>query len=99
MLSHRAALLLGVVGAVSGAFVGFWGVGVLAQQGFHAIVLQAGLPGIIGGAIARKRSAGWAIGCGLLGFAAGIATEWKYRPFIANKSLSYFVSHISAVTP
>src|SRR4051812_6008054 len=99
MISQRTAVCLGAVGALAGAVVGFWGVGIFARQGFHAIVLPAGLPGIIGGAIARKRSALWAIGCGLLGLAAGIATEWKYRPFIADKSLSYFVSHISDVTP
>lgn len=99
MLNDRTALFLGVIGAFGGAVVGYWGVGVLAQQGFHAIVLPAGLPGIIGGAIARKRSVGWAIGCGLLGFAAGMATEWRYRPFIADKSLAYFVGHIGEITP
>ena len=99
MLTGRTAFFLGAVGAVVGALVGFWGVGVLAQQGFHAIVLPAGLPGILGGAIARKRSLVWAIGCGVFGLVAGIATEWKYRPFIADRSLSYFVTHIFDVTP
>src|SRR5215216_985515 len=99
MLSQRTALFLGVVGAIGGAVLGFWGVGVLARQGFHAVVLPAGLPGIIGGAVARKRSVLWGIGCGSFGLAAGILTEWRYRPFIADHSLGYFISHIGDITP
>src|SRR4051812_18365317 len=99
MISQRTAVCLGAVGALAGVVVGFWGVGIFARQGFHAIVLPAGLPGIIGGAIARKRSAAWGIGCGLLGLAAGIVTEWWYRPFIADRSFPYFIRHVGNVTP
>src|SRR3954470_6590313 len=99
MMNERTALFLGATGAVGGAILGFWAVGVLAHQGFHAIVLPAGLPGIIGGAIARKRSVPWGIGCGCLGLAAAIITDWRYRPFIADKSLTYFLTHIGKVTP
>ena len=99
MLTGRTAAILGIVGAIAGAALGFWSVGVLGRQGFHAIVLPAGLPGIVGGAIARQRSVTWSIVYGAVGLAAALITEWRYRPFIADQSFGYFVRHVGDVTP
>ena len=99
MLTRPNAYIFGLLGAVAGAGIGYWGVGVLGHQGFHAIVLPAGLPGIIGGSIARQRSIGWAFICAFLGVIAASVTEWRYRPFIADRSFRYFITHIGDVTP
>jgi hypothetical protein len=99
MLSKRTARIAGVVGAFVGAAIGYWGVGVLAKQGFHAIVLPAGLPGIVAGVISRERSVAWGVVYAIIGVAAALFTEWRYRPFIADGSFDYFVRHIGDLKP
>jgi hypothetical protein len=89
----------GIVSAAAGAALGYWGVGVIATQGFHAIVLPAGLPGILAGAVSKERSVGWALAYGLAGCATALFTEWTYRPFVIDPSLVYFIQHVDDLQP
>jgi hypothetical protein len=40
-----------------------------------------------------------AIICGVAGVALGLFTEWRFAPFIADHSLSYFLSHLHLLRP
>jgi len=97
---HKAtARVIGVAGALIGATVGYWCVGLLARQGFHAIVLPAALPGVIAGVASRERSMWWALLYGAIGVVAALFTESRFRPFIVDSSFRYFVRHLGELQP
>jgi len=85
--------LLGLTGGVAGGVLGYFLFMVIASQGFYAIVLPGALFGIGCGALSGRRSNGLGIVCAILGLAAGIFAEWRFAPFAADESLSYFLTH------
>jgi hypothetical protein len=86
--------VLGLGGAVVGAFLGYLLFVAIAGQGFYAIVLPGALAGVGCGALSGRKSNTLGIMCGILGLIAGILAEWRFAPFIADKSLFYFLRHI-----
>ncbi|MCK4293170.1 MAG: hypothetical protein KAY65_08220 [Planctomycetes bacterium] len=85
--------LLGIGGAVVGGFVGYWLFFVIAKQGFYALALPGVFIGLGCGALSGRKSTCLGIICGILGLAAGILAEWRFAPFAADDSLSYFLMH------
>jgi hypothetical protein len=98
MPTHCGSLLpataLGIVGAVAGAVIGHFAFLWIARQGFYAIMLPGVLIGMGCGALSKRRSIGLGIFCGLLSLAVGIFTEWRFAPFIKDKSFGFFLSHL-----
>jgi len=90
--------VLGLGGAVVGAFLGYLLFVAIAGQGFYAIVLPGALAGVGCGALSGRKSNTLGIICGILGLIAGILAEWRFAPFIAGKSLFYFLTHIHELT-
>ncbi len=90
--------LLVTLGAVVGGALGYFGFFWIAGQGFYAMVLPGGLLGI-GAGLAKNRSLLLAIGCGLVALALGLFTEWRFRPFVKDDSLGYFLMHVWDLTP
>jgi hypothetical protein len=90
--------VLGLGGAVVGAFLGYLLFVAIAGQGFYAIVLPGALAGVGCGALSGRKSNTLGIICGILGLSAGILAEWRFAPFIADKSLFYFLTHIHELT-
>jgi hypothetical protein len=85
---------IGLAGAIVGAIVGhllFWWI---AGQGFYALPLPGALAGIGCALAARRRSICLGISAGLIALIAGILSEWRLAPFIADKSLAYFLTHL-----
>jgi len=93
-----AEFMLGLVGAVGGGVLGYFLFMVIVRQGFYAIVLPGALVGIGCGALSGRKSNTLGIICGILGLIAGILAEWRFAPFIADKSLFYFLRHIHELT-
>ncbi len=93
------SIALGAVGAIAGAIVG----GAIFQwvlgQGFYMLALPGALIGLGAGYLSRTRSLALAIFSAVLAAIAGIYLEWKTAPFIADGSLSYFVTHLHKLTP
>jgi len=89
-------LVLG--GAVVGGIVGYLAFAWVYDQGFYALVLPGGLLGL-GAGIARHRSVAVAVLCGLLALGLGLFTEWRFRPFITDDSLGYFLAHVYDLKP
>jgi hypothetical protein len=92
-------LALGLLGAVVGGGVGYFVFFWIAGQGFYALMLPPGMLGIGAGMAARRRSRPLALACGVAGLALGLFTEWRYAPFVADKSLGYFVTHLHELQP
>jgi hypothetical protein len=90
--------VLGLGGALVGAFLGYLLFVAIAGQGFYAIVLPGALVGIGCGALSGRKSNTLGIICGILGLIAGILAEWRFAPFIADKSLFYFLTHLHELT-
>ena len=84
--------------ACLGAYVGYLGFVYLAEQGFYALVLPGGLLGLAAG-IPRSRSIVVPILCGVIAIVAGLLSEHRFAPFIADPSLSYFVAHATNLQP
>jgi hypothetical protein len=92
-------LLLGFLGALAGGVVGYFVFFWLARQGFYALVLPGALVGAGGSALTRDRSVPRGIGCAVVAIALGVFTEWRFAPFSADHSLSYFLAHIPQLRP
>ena len=97
MFPKRTARLMGLTSAVAGAAIGYSCVALFARQGFHAIVLPAALPGFLAGITPKERSIWWAALYGAIGMLSALFTEWRFRPFITDGSLAYFIRHIRGV--
>jgi len=92
----RAALAVvyGALGAVAGYFVFSW----LASQGYYGLVVPGVAVGL-GAGFGRSRKLWVGAICGIIALAAGIFSEWKVFPFIADGSFGYFVTHLQNLTP
>ena len=90
--------VLTVCFACAGGFVGHLGFGLLLDQGFYAMVLPGGLAGLAAG-IPRSRSLMVPVLCGLLALVAGVLTEYRFAPFLADRSLEYFLVHTLDLRP
>jgi len=86
--------LLGLVGAVGGAAIGYFGFFVLERQGFYGLILPGSLLGLGCGALSGGKSNALGIVCGVLGALVGIFTEWRFDPFMVNDSFGYFITHL-----
>src|SRR5512146_2225359 len=78
--------LLVVVGAVAGGFVGYFAFFWVVRQGYYGIMLPGLLLGA-GAGLFKNRSFPLALLCGLAAVALGLFTEWRFAPFIADRSL------------
>src|SRR5215213_11333324 len=96
---HPKVLILGLLGAVLGGCLGYFAFFWISGQGFYALALPAAFVGLGAGLCARRRSSILAIVCGVAGVALGLFTEWRFAPFIADHSLSYFLGHLHLLRP
>lgn len=92
-------LALGLLGAVAGAGVGYFVFGWLIRQGFYALAIPPALVGLGAGLCVRQRSAALAGICGVAALGLRLFLEWKFFPFTADSSLSYFVAHLHQLRP
>ena len=93
----RARLLgtcLGVVGGAAGGAAGYFLFFWIVRQGLYAIILPGALIGIGCGLLSRRRSVCLGVLCALSGLALGIFTEWRYAPFAADTSFTFFLLHL-----
>jgi hypothetical protein len=89
-VAHLRGVLGLIVGAVAGYFVFHWLVG----QGFYALALPGAMMGLACGYASRIRSPLLAVLCGLTAAVLLVVFEWKELPFIADRSLAYFLAHL-----
>ncbi|MGA2797928.1 MAG: hypothetical protein ABSE63_10135 [Thermoguttaceae bacterium] len=89
---------LGLIGAVVGGIVGYFVFFLLSSQGLYAVVLVSAAPGLGGGLLLRGKSIGLGVACGFIGVLLGLFTEWRFAPFIADPSFTYFIHNLQITT-
>ncbi|MCE9544377.1 MAG: hypothetical protein K8T25_02485 [Planctomycetia bacterium] len=95
IIGSLCGLAGGIVGAVLGYFVFRW----IAGQGFYALAVPGTLLGLGWGLASRHRSNFDAAICGILALGLGVFSEWKFAPFIADGSFSFFLKHLHQLKP
>ncbi len=86
-------------GAAVGGVVGYVVFGWLVEQGFYAPAIPGVLLGVAAGWLSRQRSLALAVACGVMGLVLGLVAEWRHFPFVADKSLGYFLAHLADLRP
>ncbi len=92
------SVIIALLGAALGGVLGYQAFVWILKYGFYAMILPGVLLGL-GASFGRCRLLAIPILCGLAALALGLFTEWRTRPFNADKSLSYFLSHLQDLTP
>lgn len=88
-----------LAGAAAGGVAGYFAFGWLVGQGFYALALPGVLLGLGGGYCVVRPTRALAVICGIAAAVLGVVSEWRHFPFIADKSLGYFVTHLSNLRP
>lgn len=91
--------LRGIAGAIGGAVLGYFLFGWLLRQGLYAMVLPGAMLGVGCGWLSGIRSRPLGILCGVAALLLGLFCEWQYLPFVADKSLGFFLTHLLDLTP
>jgi hypothetical protein len=99
MPNRVVSTILGLVGGVVGGVVGYFAFFWITRQGFYGLMIPGALLGLGCGLLARHPSWGRGVACGLAALALGLYTEWKFAPFIADKSFGYLLAHIPQLKP
>ncbi len=90
--------IFGIVGALLGAVLGHFVFGWALRQGFYAMILPGALIGF-GASVARCQHLALPIFCAVLALVVSLLTEWRFRPFVTDKSLAYFLTHVHQLKP
>jgi hypothetical protein len=99
MASRAVSWILGLIGAVGGGVVGFYGFAWFARHGFYAMILPGGLLGAGCGALAGTKSQLRGILCAAAALALSVYSEWAIFPFVADDSFGYFLRHVQDLSP
>jgi hypothetical protein len=86
--------MLGLLGAVAGGALGYFGFVLALRSGLYALMLPGGLIGLGGGWLVKDRSVLRASLFGVFALCLALFAEWKNFPFNADSSFSYFVTHL-----
>lgn len=97
--NQAVILLRGGAGAIFGAYLGYLAFWWLASQGFYGMMIIGAAAGLLSGLAARGKSTTLGILCVIIALAASIFAEWKVFPFIKDKSLQFFLTHLHQVMP
>ena len=97
-MRFKDIFLIGV-GAAIGGVLGYWAFFWIARQGFYGLILPGGLLGVGAGLSKGKTSLVISVICGLSALALGLFTEWRFAPFVKDKSLVYFLAHALELRP
>ena len=86
--------LLGLLGAAAGGLLGWWLFFLIARQGFYAVALPGALLGLGCGWLSRRKSTVLGVVCAAAGLVLGVLAEWRFAPFLKDRSLSFFLAHL-----
>jgi hypothetical protein len=92
-------VILGLIGAAVGGALGYAAYVWILGQGFYAVILPGAFVGLGGGLLSRERSALRGAFLGLAALALGLFADWKFFPFAADESFTFFLTHILDKAP
>lgn len=90
--------LKSALGAVIGATLGYYLFQLIYQQGFYGMMIPGAFLGLGCGWLSSRASPMRGVVCGVAALALGLFAEWKFRPFVADASLGYFLGHLGDLT-
>jgi hypothetical protein len=99
MPRYLVSNLLGIAGAIVGGALGFYIFGWLFDHGFYGLMIPGALLGGGCGLLARHASTTRGIICGVAAAMFALFTEWWFFPFKSDRSLAYFVGHMTSLSP
>ena len=92
--TEAIAILRGMAGAIIGGVLGWFAFGWLIGQGIYGLALPGALVGIGCGLLSGRSSVTNGILCAVIALVVGVVLEWRHRPFVADESFGYFVTHL-----
>ena len=92
--TEAIVVLRGMAGAAIGGVLGWFAFGWLINQGFYGLALPGALVGIGCGLVSGGTSITNGVLCAVIAAILGVVLEWWHRPFIADESFGYFVTHL-----
>ena len=87
-----------IMGLIGGGALGCIGFYLMRHLGLYAMIVPGAMIGLGCGAQAGGRSIALGVVAAVVSLALGIVIEWYFFPFIADKSLSYFLQNLSGLT-
>jgi hypothetical protein len=87
-------IAVGLLGALAGGLLGYFGFAWACRQGLYAMVLPGAMLGLGAGLWVRDRSILRAVLCGIAALALSLFAEWQFAPFSDDQSLAYFLMHL-----
>lgn len=88
---------LAVLAALGGAVAGFIVVRLLMSANFYGLMI-VGLGAGMGAELVRTRAAFVPYASAVIALGGMIFTEWWFRPFAADQSFGYFLTHLQDLT-
>jgi hypothetical protein len=99
MSRYLISNLLGLVGAIVGGTLGFYTFRWLLSYGYYGPMIPGAFLGLGSGLLARHNSVVRGVLCGIAALGLSLFSEYWCRPFLADDSFQYFVSHLTSLTP
>ena len=85
---------LGVVGALAGGALGYFGFAWADARGYYWMILPGAMLGFGCGLLSRHASVARGVACGVAALALGLYTEWRFHPFRDDESFPYLLTHV-----
>jgi hypothetical protein len=92
-------LIRGIGGAIVGGAVGYFIFVLLLRNGLYSSMLPGVLLGVGAGLAARGRSPVLGVICAVASIPLAVIGEWSVMPFVQDKSLAFFVTHVHKLPP
>jgi hypothetical protein len=90
---------LGLIAAAAGGSVGYFIFFWMTRQGFYTLIIPPALLGLAGGLATGRRSQLFGIACGIAGLGLALFVEWRFAPFAADESFTFFLTHLHKRKP
>jgi hypothetical protein len=95
LTSYLFALLGATIGGVVGYYLFFW----ITKQGLYPMVVPGALMGLGCGALSGTKSNVIGIVCALAAVMLGLFIEWRFAPFVNDRSFGYLLIHVHQLRP
>jgi hypothetical protein len=99
VMRQIANCVLGIIGAVIGGALGYYIFMWIVDQGFYGLMIPGALLGMGCSLLSQHRSHFRGVICAAAACLLGLYSEWKFAPFLADKSLGYFIRHAGELKP
>ena len=88
------AIFRGLGGAAVGGAVGYFAFSYLLTWNVYSLVLPGFLMGMACGWASGRKSQALGVACAVAAVVLSLFAEWRHHPFIADRSLGYFLTHV-----